>query len=953
MADPLGAAGSIVGIAAFGLQFATALQTYIETAADARETLRDIAFDISATASALEQLHEFTKANENGKAIANDSGVQQVIRLATQCKQVYTAIIDLIAKAAGIPRDSNGQVSLDALDLNTLNAISLMQKLKWPFKEPRIKKHQEELRWLKISLLFHLRLMELAKTKMMTPVTSPSAWEREAALQATLEKLLGRREEYARQIAAERRQSKRKELGKTAEAPVRASPIFTEEEIRARDPSVEPKISASISHRSLDTDKGLFESNKDDDIPEVKDTSPSREFIADPLSYIPPNQIQKPPKAKSNSNNNSHVPDPIIPGPAIEPFSISSVENTGKERDIGSLAPPDPTLNSFVQMLAHISPASSPAPFNTQSSTVDIVNNKVAARTDPTNTSNEKSNPHNQPIVQPTLTSPINEEGNPQSQPTAQSNSESAGSKNNKEGNPQNHIIEHLNEMYKLRPPRRAFRSLPRLSSLFSRRDKIVHNWENEELEAYLIEEELNPTSTSTSASAPASTNTNVIRKLPFGHRELASMLRQIIKPGNADIWTQYISLTPAQRKGVDQAFREAHRSSMHKRTCVAITSSLQSQPRYTNSCIVIFFALGPPVAPIHFKYGLRYFQFAFELCRTWEGMEDMMARALSDVDGSASRIWNGEYILTRLDDRTILPEMWSSVVSPGLVVFLVAVLPPPPPSPRRLGLIPGHIPGPMAPPQNNAVLPPPPAPFGRAPSSGWSLRSRSSSTDDSVALCFGGASRHTPRSRSRSPPAPVPLQSPQPTIPQTAPTRQGFPDDLDFAATVAGGLQSSGFDPDVVIDEPTFRRRDSPPVTSKASKKGKEKEEVVESESSSAQERADKRLAVRVWRGASHAASASPAGSDSSFSNLSETSEKSRPWFGSRRSARSSYRALERGAERTIGAPMDAESDGSDVGGEEVDIIDFEAEEEIARLGLGGLLGKWTNAPAEDGQHE
>ncbi|MCJ1287997.1 hypothetical protein MMC26_007350 [Xylographa opegraphella] len=38
------------------------------------------------------------------------------------------------------------------------------------------------------------------------------------------------------------------------------------------------------------------------------------------------------------------------------------------------------------------------------------------------------------------------------------------------------------------------------------------------------------------------------------------------------------------------------------------------------------------------------------------------------------------------------------------------------------------------------------------------------------------------------------------------------FGDDLDFAATLAAGLQGSGFDPSIVIDNPTYRRRDSPP---------------------------------------------------------------------------------------------------------------------------------------------
>ncbi|OTA67870.1 hypothetical protein K449DRAFT_186168 [Hypoxylon sp. EC38] len=946
MADPLGAAGSIVGIAAFGLQFATTLQTYIETVADARGTLRDIALDVSATASALEQLHEFTKADENGKAIANDLGVQQVVRLATQCKQVYTAIIDLIAKAAGIPRDANGEVSLDALDLNTLNAISLMQKLIWPFKEPRIKKHQEELRWLKISLLFHLRLMELAKTKMMAPAASSNALEKEAALEATLEKLLSRRKEYARQIAAERRQSKKKELGKTAEAPVKAFPIFTEEEIRARDPSPEQEHSASTSRRSLVAGEGLFETKEYDDIVDMKDTSSSEELINDPLTYMPPNQVPEPSKAKFNLNNNGHISDPAIddtPDVAIKPLSTTLVENTWKGNDIGYLASQGPALNPGFQILSHIPPALSPAPFNTQSSMANVVNNKVAARTDPTDTGSEKSNPYSQSIGQPTLSSPIIEKGNPQSQPAAQSDPKTADNKGDEERNSQSYIIGHSNKKYKSRSSVRVFRRLPRLSGLFSKRERLAHDWESQELEAYLIEDEITPTSTSASVSA----NTIAIRKLPFGHQELVSMLRQITKSRDTDIWTQYISLTPAQRASVDRAIQEAHRSSLHTRTCVAITSN--SQPGYANSCIVIFFALGPPVEPIHFKYDTRYFRFAFELCRTWEGMEDLIARALSDtIRDIGSRIRAGHYLLKSLDDHTILPAMWSNVVNPGLVVFLVAAMPPP------IDLFP----------QRQAIrTTTEPRLFGGSPSPRRSSQPQDFSTGASQpsrasTSLFGGLSRGAPPPQPPPPPGPIPkpISPAQPPNPKNAQTPGVFAEDLEFASVVAAGLESSGFDPDIVIDDPDYQRRDSPPMekAKKSKKSKKKKKRLVDVESSSSLIPESAYIPThQIARIATGASSPRPC----------EPSDKSQSWFGSLPSVRSSDRALERGAEWTAledteldAAPTDEEFADSDVGGEEADIIDFEAEQEMTKLGLGGLLGKWTNAfdaPAEDGQHE
>ncbi|KAI4118209.1 MAG: hypothetical protein LQ345_001694, partial [Seirophora villosa] len=43
-------------------------------------------------------------------------------------------------------------------------------------------------------------------------------------------------------------------------------------------------------------------------------------------------------------------------------------------------------------------------------------------------------------------------------------------------------------------------------------------------------------------------------------------------------------------------------------------------------------------------------------------------------------------------------------------------------------------------------------------------------------------------------------------------PPRADYGDDLDFTATVAAGLQDTGFDPSIVTNDPSFRRRDSPP---------------------------------------------------------------------------------------------------------------------------------------------
>ncbi|KAI0380754.1 hypothetical protein F5Y04DRAFT_91233 [Hypomontagnella monticulosa] len=671
MAEAVGAVASIIGIAEFGLKFATTLQTYIETVVDARESWREITFDVSATASALEQLHRFTKPGENGKAIANESGLEQVTRLALQCRQVYTAIIDLIAKAAGIPRDDNGDVSMDELDLDSLNSGSLMRRLIWPFQEHRVKKHREELRWLKISLLFHLRLMELAKTK-MNPARSLNAWEKELALQATLERLLERREAYARQIAAERRKSKTK--GKRRRSLSRASSISTIEKVRSRSPRVRRPRSrnSSFERRSpiyespKSGDRELsFSPVEDNNENAVMNAATSHEPIDDVLTYMPNNFKPKPSRINTNSPPNQvmayfagDLPDPVVESPFARPIEDNG-DNADDSKPKGDIDNPVDEERPF-RRSGSLSPGSSANASIAPPPPPAAAMNITSTQTDPGNLTIL-----NNPYIDPTLvpSNPPNpapsddEKSNPPSLPTPIPTEPPA-------------------TKLKPKPPRRplSILSLSRFSNLFRRRSRAMRlDWEGQELEAYLIEGD----------------DSDTIRKLPFNHQQLVDVLRSISRSSRAgDVWTQYASLTSSQRASVDRAMLEANRTSARARTFLTISLNESSTG---DSNIVVFFALGPPVPPVHLRLRDRNYKFTFELCRTWEGMVELMKQALNDAEFTC--IQERRFRLWDLTYNILLPETWSANVRPGFHVFLdLALGPPRPLLPPALGRRPSII---------------------------------------------------------------------------------------------------------------------------------------------------------------------------------------------------------------------------------------------------------------------
>ncbi|KAL8798315.1 MAG: hypothetical protein Q9182_006770 [Xanthomendoza sp. 2 TL-2023] len=78
--------------------------------------------------------------------------------------------------------------------------------------------------------------------------------------------------------------------------------------------------------------------------------------------------------------------------------------------------------------------------------------------------------------------------------------------------------------------------------------------------------------------------------------------------------------------------------------------------------------------------------------------------------------------------------------------------------------------------------------------------------SDTSIPKAVPGISslRKKPKERKKSPPEAC------------------YGDDLDFAATVAAGLQDTGFNPSIVVDDPSFHRRDSPPGSENVDYRGR-----------------------------------------------------------------------------------------------------------------------------------
>ncbi|ROT37797.1 hypothetical protein SODALDRAFT_324298 [Sodiomyces alkalinus F11] len=215
-------AGLIVGVVSFGLQLATTLQTYVEVVAGAADRIEALTADVGSTASALKQLQDILDADKAAEEAARaavtvfkEQGRRDIESLAFRCEKTYRAIIHVIVSATAPPSERRRIIvaKLGISDITFARLAELGRNLKWPWVEPRVKACQEELRWLRMSLVLHLQIGTLARYQLGVANASSSGSEKERiALTRMAERLQARRSEYSR----ERRRSRYPNPGRRA-----------------------------------------------------------------------------------------------------------------------------------------------------------------------------------------------------------------------------------------------------------------------------------------------------------------------------------------------------------------------------------------------------------------------------------------------------------------------------------------------------------------------------------------------------------------------------------------------------------------------------------------------------------------------------------------------------------------------------------------------------------------
>jgi len=177
----LGVAGSVVGIASFGIQLSQVLYRFTSQAVSATQSLNSILSGIHATTCALNQVHgilaeDIENLERTGRAIFfSAKAVEDVKGTADKCLILFWRIEatitnktgsnfedELIQRLSGFNSDVLGKKDCAPINVDaTLTALSRWKQLRWPYIAPKLDDYNNQLLRLQMNLVLMFTVISL------------------------------------------------------------------------------------------------------------------------------------------------------------------------------------------------------------------------------------------------------------------------------------------------------------------------------------------------------------------------------------------------------------------------------------------------------------------------------------------------------------------------------------------------------------------------------------------------------------------------------------------------------------------------------------------------------------------------------------------------------------------------------------------------------------------------
>ena len=210
--DPLsalGLAGTIIAVTDTGVRVSIGLLGLAESVKTAAKSIRLIGNDVSATCGILAQLRDLAQPKQDAAGaefcIFNAEGLQTLRSSTDHCSTVFA---DLQAELQSASKQVAGRTSVHAKI-----ELSIAERAKWPFLQPKIRELRTELGHVKGNLVVILSIAHLAHAEKISLMkkTSPLSAAEKQSLRETVLRL--------RQPAASSRERSREPVaGKVSES---------------------------------------------------------------------------------------------------------------------------------------------------------------------------------------------------------------------------------------------------------------------------------------------------------------------------------------------------------------------------------------------------------------------------------------------------------------------------------------------------------------------------------------------------------------------------------------------------------------------------------------------------------------------------------------------------------------------------------------------------------------
>jgi hypothetical protein len=177
----LGAAGSVVGIASFGLQLGQVLYQFVSQVQDAKQELRLVLDGIFSTTSALNRIYELLedecehlKQGNQTTILFTPEALDDVKGTADKCLVIFWRIEsticnirdsekELVRKLTAFNEEIKSKnLSQIKTNLTPVSLTSLWSRIRWPLIAPRLDNYHKQLQGHQLNLVLMFNVISLA-----------------------------------------------------------------------------------------------------------------------------------------------------------------------------------------------------------------------------------------------------------------------------------------------------------------------------------------------------------------------------------------------------------------------------------------------------------------------------------------------------------------------------------------------------------------------------------------------------------------------------------------------------------------------------------------------------------------------------------------------------------------------------------------------------------------------